>query len=88
MDISELKKVINQNKRIGNGNNRQMQGREDGTHEQKDKTKTITQSEIQRGNRLNESEPSLRDLWGKRFNIVSLQFWKKRRVRLTKCEQK
>lgn len=70
------------------GLKRRMEGRGEGTHELGDRKINITQSEIQRENRLNENEPSLRDLWDKRYNICHWSPGRRERVRLTKHKQK
>lgn len=64
-----------------------MEGRE-GTHELEDKTINITQYEIQRENKLNENELSLRNLWTKDLTLCRWSPGRRKRVRLTKYKQK
>lgn len=71
-----------------NGLNRGMEGRREEAHELGDRKINITQSEIQRENRLNENELSLRVLWDKRSNICHWSPGRRERARLTKHERK
>lgn len=79
MELSELKNTITKVKDSMDGLDNRIEGREEGTCELEDRTINITQSEIQRENRLDENEQRLRDLWAKRSNTVSLGSWKEKR---------